>query len=103
MNKFKVGDRVLCLHNCEPGKQFTKDRVYQVRRLADTWGSIGVVADDSGNENGWCEDFFELFDENRRIEITPAQILSQNLEEVENLIDKLRFVIKEIRYQVGKR
>jgi len=56
---FKKGDRVKCLHNYYDslGQQFTAGKIYIVRVDGN---HCSVVADDSGEENGWGGIHFEL-------------------------------------------
>lgn len=51
----RVGDYVACLSNHRG--QFTRGKLYKVRYVNDA--SIGVVADDRGEKNGWGVEHFE--------------------------------------------
>ncbi len=57
MAKFKVGDRVRCLRDHDPGRQFTAGKEYTVTRT--NLYSVGMN-DDRGRDNGWGEEHFEL-------------------------------------------
>lgn len=54
---FKVGDQVVCLRD-EPG-QFTSGKVYTIIEVLYHNGRQHIrTIDDSGDHNGWGEQFF---------------------------------------------
>lgn len=55
----RVGDNVRCLRE-EPG-QFSVGTIYTVRWVSEF--SLHVLMDDSGHENGWNLNFFELVED----------------------------------------
>lgn len=57
--KFKAGDLVRCLKDCEPGRQFTAGHLYKVRSVPSE-GWLSIAYDDKGGDaNGWCAENFE--------------------------------------------
>lgn len=54
---FKVGDKVQCLEDNAPGEQFTLGATYEVSSVSEY--RLSVVADDSGNPNGWGKRHFK--------------------------------------------
>jgi hypothetical protein len=57
--RFRVGQLVRCLEDNDPGYQFTAGEVYEVSEVDDRLDRISVLADDSGDDNGWSAKFFE--------------------------------------------
>lgn len=62
MAKFKVGDKVKCLSNSDG--YFTKGKIYTVCSVDRYYaGNVRVELNDKGQEDGWDEWHFELYEE----------------------------------------
>jgi len=57
---FQPGDRVRALASENPGEEFTRGKEYEVETSNGIY--VNVIADDSGDPNGWSARFFELSD-----------------------------------------
>ena len=61
MSEFKKGDKIRCLKNFHT--EFTRGKIYEVKKYPGRFGFVEVVKDDRGAFNGWAPKNFELFDE----------------------------------------
>lgn len=67
---FKPDDKVRCLTH--RSKQFTKDKIYEVKFYPSTHGNVIVKLDDKGSStNGLLPQFFELVQDVSGLNIPP--------------------------------